>query len=84
MKRAIKAREIRIEQPIEAAGLISTQSLDPEPIPLDVKVVLFGDRELYYMLAAHDPDFSRMFKVQADFDDTHRALVGERQRLCAA
>jgi lon-related putative ATP-dependent protease len=70
LKRAIKAREIRIEQPTEVAGLISTQTLDPEPIPLDLKVVLFGDRELYYLLAAHDPDFPRLFKVQADFDDT--------------
>jgi lon-related putative ATP-dependent protease len=70
LKRAIKAREIRIEQPTEVAGLASTQTLDPEPIPLDVKVVLFGDRELYYLLAANDPDFPRLFKVQADFDDT--------------
>ncbi len=70
LKRAIKAREIRIEQPTEMSGLISTQSLDPEPIPLDVRVVLSGDRELYYLLAAYDPDFSRLFKVQADFDDT--------------
>jgi lon-related putative ATP-dependent protease len=70
LKRAIKAREIRIEQPTEMTGLISTQTLDPEPIPLDIKVVLFGDRELYYLLAAYDPDFPRLFKVQADFDDT--------------
>ena len=70
LKRAIKAREVRIEQPMETAGLISTQTLDPEPIPLDIKVVLFGDRELYYLLAAHDPDFPGLFKVQADFDDT--------------
>jgi lon-related putative ATP-dependent protease len=72
LKRALKAREIRIEQPIETAGLlsISTQTLDPEPIPVDVKVVLFGDRELYYLLSALDPDFPRLFKVQADFDDT--------------
>ena len=70
LKRAIKAREIRIEQPTEVAGLASTQTLDPEPIPLDIKVVLFGDRELYYLLVAHDPDFPRLFKVQADFDDT--------------
>jgi len=70
LKRAIKAREIRVEQPAETVGLISTQSLDPEAIPLDVKVILFGDRELYYLLAAHDPDFTGFFKVQADFDDT--------------
>jgi lon-related putative ATP-dependent protease len=70
LKRAIKSRQIRIEQPTEVSGLMSTQTLDPEPIPLDVKVVLFGDRELYYLLSAYDPDFSRLFKVQADFDDT--------------
>ncbi|RTL66706.1 MAG: ATP-binding protein [Hyphomicrobiales bacterium] len=70
LKRALKAQMIRIEQPMEAAGLISTQSLDPEPIPLDVRVVLFGDREMYYLLVAYDPDFARLFKVQADFDDS--------------
>jgi lon-related putative ATP-dependent protease len=70
LKRTIKAQEIRIEQPAETMGLVSTQTLDPEPIPLDVKVVLFGDRELYYLLAAYDPDFPGLFKVQADFDDT--------------
>ena len=70
LKQAVKGREIRIEQPTEVSGLASTQTLDPEPIPLDVKVVLFGDRELYYLLAAQDPDFPRLFKVQADFDDT--------------
>ena len=70
LKRTLKAREIRIEQPSEVSGLISTQSLDPEPIPLDIKVVLFGDRELYYLLAMHDPDFAGLFKVQADFDDS--------------
>lgn len=70
LKRTIKAREIRIEQPSEMSGLISTQTLDPQPIPLDVKVVLFGDRELYYLLSQYDPDFARLFKVQADFDDS--------------
>ncbi len=70
LKRTIKAREIRIEQPSEMAGMMSTQSLDPEPIPFETKVFLLGDRELYYLLAQADPDFSRFFKVQADFDDS--------------
>src|SRR5204862_1265669 len=72
LKRAIKTSEFRSESQGEASGfsLISTQTLDPEPIPLDVRVVLFGDRELYYMLAAADPDFGGLFKVQADFDDS--------------
>lgn len=71
LKRALKSQEIKIEAPAETtAGIMSTQTLDPEPIPLNVKVILFGDRQLYYMLAANDPDFDRLFKVQADFDDT--------------
>jgi lon-related putative ATP-dependent protease len=70
LKRCIKGREIRIEQPSEMTGLMSTQSLDPEPIPFETKVILLGDRELYYLLASADPDFSRFFKVQADFDDS--------------
>ncbi|MEM9030538.1 MAG: AAA family ATPase [Pseudomonadota bacterium] len=70
LKRTIKAREVRIEQPAEQMGFMSTQTLDPEPIPLDVKVILFGDRQLYYLLAAHDEDFNGLFKVEADFDDT--------------
>ena len=70
LKRAVKTREIRIEQPAETMGFVSTQTLDPEPIPLDIKVVLIGDRELYYLLSQHDPDFAGLFKVQADFDDT--------------
>ncbi len=70
LKRTIKAQEVRIEQPAEAMGFMSTQTLDPEPIPLDVKIVLFGDRQLYYLLAAYDEDFNGLFKVEADFDDT--------------
>ncbi len=70
LKRAMQAREIKIEQPSEAVGMISGQTLDPEPIPHDVKVVLFGDRQLYYLLSQADPDFFGLFKVQADFDDT--------------
>ncbi len=69
LKRSLKAREIRIEQPAESMLAMTTQSLDPEPVPLDVKVVLLGERELYYMLAEADPDFEGLFKVQADFDD---------------
>jgi lon-related putative ATP-dependent protease len=70
LKRALKSREIRIEAPADSMGLVSTQSLQPDPIPLNVKVILFGDRQLYYLLMQADPDFSRIFKVQADFDET--------------
>jgi len=69
LKRALERRSVRIESPMEVAGVISASQVEPEPIPLDVKVVLFGDRHLYYLLDAYDPDFRRLFRIVADFDD---------------
>jgi lon-related putative ATP-dependent protease len=69
LKHALRGREICIESLGQVASLISTVSLEPEPIPLDVKVVLMGDRELYYLLHQYDPDFNELFKVAADFAD---------------
>ena len=69
LKRAIRSREVRIESLGQALSLISTVSLEPEPIPLDLKVVLVGDRLLYYLLCEFDPDFLELFKVQADFEE---------------
>ncbi len=69
LKRALMARHIRI-QPIEQAfGALSTTTLDPDPIPLDVKVALIGDRRIYYLLSEFDPEFPRLFKVAADFEE---------------
>jgi lon-related putative ATP-dependent protease len=67
LKRALQSREIRIESIGQMLSLIATTSLEPEPIPLEVKVALVGDPELYYLLYYHDPDFAELFKVQADF-----------------
>jgi predicted ATP-dependent protease len=69
LKRALLRHQIRIESPGEAYGLVSTLSLDPEPIPLKVKVVLVGERLLFYLLQAYDPDFSKLFRVAADFEE---------------
>ncbi|MDP6706773.1 MAG: ATP-binding protein [Alphaproteobacteria bacterium] len=69
LKRAIQGRAIKIESPAQMMGLVSTVSLDPEPIPLDVKVVLIGDRQLYYLLCRADPDFTHLFKVAVDFEE---------------
>jgi len=69
LKRALRAREIRIEPLGQALSLVSTVSLEPEPIPLDVKVILVGDRLLYYLLHQYDPDFSELFKVEVDFNE---------------
>jgi lon-related putative ATP-dependent protease len=68
LKRALKSREVRIESLGEAYGLISTVSLEPAPVPLDVKVTLIGPPLVYYLLRHHDPEFAELFKVSADFD----------------
>ncbi len=69
LKRALYAREIRIESLGQILSLVSTVSLEPEPIPLRVKVVLFGERLLYYLLREFDPEFAELFKVSAEFEE---------------
>ena len=70
LKRVLSSREVRIESLGQALSLVSTVSLEPEPIPLDVKVVLVGEHLLYYLLYYYDPDFRELFKVAADFEDS--------------
>jgi lon-related putative ATP-dependent protease len=70
LKRALQSREIRIEPLERALSLIGTASLEPEPIPLDVKIILTGDRILYYLLNVYDPEFQDLFKISADFEDS--------------
>ncbi len=66
LKRAMASKVIKIEAPSDETSF-TTISLDPEPIPLDVKVILTGDAELYELLSERDPDFCDYFKVEADF-----------------
>ncbi len=67
LKRSLEMRAIRISSAAEMLSLISTASLEPEPIPLQVRVVLVGDAMLHLLLSLYDPDFGRLFKVGADF-----------------
>jgi predicted ATP-dependent protease len=68
LKRAIKDKEVRIEEPYEQFGLFVPQGLRPQPMPIEVKIILIGDPMLYQTLAAYDEDFFEIFKVKADFD----------------
>jgi len=70
LKRALRGEEVRIESPAEALGMMTTVSLEPEPIPLKLRVVLIGERQHYYLLNQYDPDFANLFKVVADFNET--------------
>lgn len=69
LKRALQAERLRLESPEDLFGLQSTQQLEPEPMPLDVKVVLVGDRNTYYLLSEMDPEFGALFKVAADLEN---------------
>jgi lon-related putative ATP-dependent protease len=69
LNRALQSGEIRIESLEQALSMASTVTLQPEPIPIDVKVVLVGSPLLYYLLSAHDEDFVSLFKIAADFED---------------
>jgi len=68
IKRVLRAQEVRIESLSQALSLVGTVSLEPESIPLNVKMVLIGEPRLYYLLYQLDPDFSELFKVEADFN----------------
>lgn len=66
LKRIVRAREIRVQSLEQMFSFASTAQLEPEPIPLDIKIILTGDRYLYYLLEQYDPEFSQLFKVAAD------------------
>jgi lon-related putative ATP-dependent protease len=67
LKRTLRTREVRPADPAGDMGLMVTEALEPEPLPLDVKVILIGEPKTYYMLRAADPEFDELFKVKVDF-----------------
>lgn len=69
LKRALKSGRLRIRSLADEIGWLSSVSLEPEPIPLDLKVVVIGERIYYYLLEQYDPEFPELFKVAADFED---------------
>lgn len=68
LKRALKNREIELDDPGEPGRMVTVASLRPEPVPLSLKVLLIGPPEIYYALARNDVDFQTLFKVKADFE----------------
>ncbi|MGA1327478.1 MAG: Lon protease family protein [Rubrivivax sp.] len=69
LKRALKSARVVIESLPQALGWVNTLPLEPEPVPLDIKIVLFGQREHHGLLQALDPEFNELFKIAADFED---------------
>jgi predicted ATP-dependent protease len=69
LKRALHSRQLKMESPLGELGRVATVTLSPQVIPLQVKVVIIGSRDLYYTLQDLDPDFQGMFRVLVDFDE---------------
>jgi len=69
LKRSLLSSQIRIESLGQMLSLVSTVSLEPQPVPLNAKVILLGERLLYYLLSAYDSELSDLFKVAADFEE---------------
>jgi lon-related putative ATP-dependent protease len=80
LKRSLYAHQIRIENAAQALGIISTVSLKPDPIRLDIKLVLIGDRRIYYLLADADPEFAQLFKIAVDWEDSVKLDNGDGDR----
>ena len=68
LKRALKEKKITIEPPSNEINSLNTFSLSPENIPLDVKIILIGSRQIYYLMQEMDHDFHELFRVLVDFD----------------
>lgn len=68
LKRSIKSQQLKIESPYSELGLVSTTTLIPGVIPLNIKLVLIGSRNVYYLLQEYDEDFNELFRTLVDFD----------------
>ncbi|QXH35164.1 Lon protease family protein [Pseudomonas muyukensis] len=69
LKRALQSRKLKMESPLGELGRVASVSLTPQMIPLSVKLIIIGSRQLYYALQDHDSDFQEMFRVLVDFDE---------------
>jgi lon-related putative ATP-dependent protease len=81
LKQALESGVVKIESIAEAYALSGTVALEPEPIPLKLKVILIGDRRLFYLLQSLDPEFRDLFKIAADFDDRMDRTTGSQLSL---
>jgi predicted ATP-dependent protease len=69
LKRALHSRKLKMESPLAELGRLATVTLSPQVIPLQVKVIIVGARQIYYSLQDLDPDFQELFRVLVDFDE---------------
>ena len=69
LKKALRVKELTIENAQDQRSSMVMVSLKPEPIPLDLKVILIGNSDIYHTLLAMDSDFKKLFKIKVEFED---------------
>lgn len=87
LKRVLKNEEIRVESISRMFGISNSETLQPEPIPVKLKVILIGEPIYYYLLYTQDEEFQKLFKIKADFDtemERSRKHINEYARLIAS
>jgi len=87
LKRVLKNKEIRVESVTRMFGISNSETLQPEPIPVKLKVILIGEPIYYYLLYTQDEDFQKLFKIKADFDtemDRSKKHINNYARLIAS
>jgi lon-related putative ATP-dependent protease len=82
LKRCLKNGEVKIEDLMEMFGMISTRGLQPQPISLNIKIILVGDPYIYQILYIYDEDFHKFFKIKAHFDSRMRKTDDHVQKFC--
>lgn len=82
LKRVLSAKQVKMEPLEKSYGFAGTTLMEPEPIPIDVKVILVGDYKIYYLLSQYDPEFRNLFRVIADFEE--RAQRSDNNHLLFA
>lgn len=81
LKKALKVRELAIDSSVEQKSSMLLVSIKPEPIPLDVKVILIGNSNIYHTLLSLDDDFKKLFKVKVEFEEDAPRTIENIERL---
>lgn len=81
LKRALQCRQIKMSSLEQMLTLTGSISLEPQPIQLDVKVILLGEPDLYYDLLDFEPEFNAVFKIRADFHDRVTRTTAHEQAM---
>lgn len=81
LKRILKTQKLFVENLSEQYGMTAMATLKPKPVPIDVKVILIGNPYLYYLMYNHDEEFSKLFKIHADFDTQVESNTDNIQKM---